>query len=598
MRKSVLFGSFILPLLFALACSGDEALEKDDDNNGETEEIEVPDEFETNSKDITLSNSIGIDFGSNGTVTVTNPYTSSVSITETNGNVVIQSAIADTELNYILSGQTTSGSVKIYSDYKFALVLNGVSIVSTSGPAVNIQSGKKVTVSVIAGTNNRLADSSTYPSDDSEDMKAALFSEGQLVFSGTGALQVIGQYKHGICSDDYVRIDEGDITVTCGAKDGIHMNDYFEMNGGTLAITSLGDGIDCEEGYIDITGGSLTVTAKGKGAKGIKSQGNLNISGGTLDITTTGDAYYDSDDADISSPSGIKADGDMTVSGSSELTITSTGAAGKGISVDGSLTFNGGTTSVTTSGDQYVYDSDNDSAAKAIKADGILTVNDGTITIRTSRTEAEGLESKAELYIHGGTVDIESYDDAINATNHIEITGGVVYAFSSTNDGIDSNGTITVSGGTVIAIGSTTPEGGFDCDNSTFKVTGGTLIGLGGSNSTPSSSVSTQRSVLYGGGSYEIVHIESSEAGTGVLTFKLPQKFSQTNLLFSSPSLVANTSYTIYTGGSISGGTSAYGLYTSATYTKGTSAATFTTSSVVTSVGTGNNQNPGGGGGR
>jgi hypothetical protein len=55
--------------------------------------------------------------------------------------------------------------------------------------------------------------------------------------------------------------------------------------------------------------------------------------------------------------------------------------------------------------------------------------------------------------------------------------------------------------------------------------------------------------------------------------------------LFSSPDLVSG-SYTIYKGGTASGGTSFHGLYTGATYSEGTQATTITASSMVTSIGT------------
>lgn len=213
--------------------------------------------------------------------------------------------------------------------------------------------------------------------------------------------------------------------------------------------------------------------------------------------------------------------------------------------MDGILTVNGGMITVTTTGDQYVYNSSNNTAAKAIKSDGDLTVNAGTIVISTSKTEAEGLESKATLTINGGVIEIKAYDDCINAANHIEITGGTIYCVSQTNDAIDSNGTLRISGGTVIAIGSSAPEAGFDCDNNTFKITGGTLVGFGGSTSTPTSNVSTQRSLIYGGSSYEIIHIEASSS-EDVLTFKLPKTFSNTTMLFSSADLISGTTYNIY----------------------------------------------------
>lgn len=619
--------SIYLFLLFMASCGLYVSCSDDDVTDNGNEEIEIPDDYDTNPQDIEVENAITISFGGDNTVDIVNPYSDRVSITSEGGNVVVRSEITDTQLNYVLSGQTTNGSVKIYSDYKFGLVMNGISIISASGPAINIQSSKKVSVSLTDGTNNRLVDGTTYREDETEDMKAALFSEGQLIFDGEGMLQVIGRGKHAICSDDYIRIDGGNISISSSAKDGIHANDYFEMNSGTLTVNSSSDGIECEEGYIcinggyltidskdgdaiktsckkedinrniDIAGGDIKITVEGDAAKGIKSKGHINISGGHIDITTTGNAYYDTDDADTSSSAGIKADGNMIVSDDCAITIYSSGSGGKGINVDGTLTFNGGTTTVTTTGDQYVYDSNNDTAAKAIKSDGNLTVNSGSIKIQTSKTEAEGLESKATLTITGGLVEIEAYDDCINASDHIEITGGTVYCLSQTNDAIDSNGTLTISGGTVIAIGASAPEAGIDCDNNTFRMTGGTLVGIGGSTSSPTANVSTQRALVYGGGSYEIIHIESS-AGEGVLTFKSPKTFSQTVMLFSSPSLAANTLYTIYTGGSISGGTSTHGLYTGAAYTKGSSAGTFTTSSMVTNLGTTGGGPGGPGGGR
>lgn len=593
-----------------LSCNSD-----DDNDTGSSNDNNVSDNFDTNTQDITVSNAITIVFHEDNTVTITNPYSDLVTFTTDGANVVATSSSTDTEYNYVLSGKTTNGSFKVYSDYKFGLILNGVSIISQSGAAINIQSSKKASVTLTNLTNNRLVDG-TYPDNTTEDMKGTLFSEGQLVFDGNGNLQVIAKYKHAISSDDYIRINSGVFTITSSTKDGINVNDYFELNGGTITINSVGDGIKCTQGYINInagilnitssggdgiktsysgtdttidnninlTGGKITLNISGTAAKGVKGKGNINISAVELNITTTGDAYYDASESDISSSAGIKSSGNLIIADHSIITITSSGKGGKGINVDGILTVNGGMITVTTTGDQYVYNSSNNTAAKAIKSDGDLTVNAGTIVISTSKTEAEGLESKATLTINGGVIEIKAYDDCINAANHIEITGGTIYCVSQTNDAIDSNGTLTISGGTVIAIGSSAPEAGFDCDNNTFKITGGTLVGFGGSTSTPTSNVSTQRSLIYGGSSYEIIHIESSSS-EAVLTFKLPKTFSNTTMLFSSANLISGTTYNIYTGGSIEGGTQTYGLYEDATYTKGTLSDSFTASSMVTKIG-------------
>ena len=551
---------------------------------------------------IPVENAVNITF-SNGQTTVNNPFDGKGVAVSVNGqNVTINATLPSTEINYVLSGNTDNGFVKIYSDYRFGLILNNVSIQNPSGAAVNIQSGKRVSVTLADKTSNRLIDGATYQMTSGEDMKATFFSEGQLIFNGSGSLQVHGNYKHAICSDDFIQINNGNITVNNATSDGIHCNEYFLMNGGALDINAQSDGIDCEEGYVTVLGGTIRINNSGQGGKGIKSAGNMALAGGDINLTITGNAYYDSASADIKSPSGIKCNGNMTISGNCALTVNSTGSAGKGISVDGTLTFNGGTTTINTSGAIYRYSTRIDSSAKAVKSQGNMTIDAGVINIKTSKDGAEGLESKNTLTINGGKIEVEAYDDAINASKNITINGGEVYCYSTGNDGIDSNGTLTITGGVIISSGTNNPECGFDCDNSTFKITGGTAIGVGGSTSTPTSSVCTQRVLVWGSSGFtagQLISIKSSN-NSEVLTFKLPRAYSSNmTLVFTSPSLQSGTSYTIYKGGSVSGGSDFHGLYTGAASSGGTSAATFTTSSMVTSVGNTQGGGPGGpGGGR
>jgi len=183
-------------------------------------------------------------------------------------------------------------------------------------------------------------------------------------------------------------------------------------------------------------------------------------------------------------------------------------------------------------------------------------------------------------------VESVAYDDGLNAAKQIVINGGNIYAYSTSNDGIDSNGTLTITGGLIVSSGTTAPEEGFDCDNNTFKITGGTLIGVGGASSSPTASVSTQRAVLLNttAAVNQLVHVETT-AGIDVFTFSVPRAYSKMVMLFSMPGLAANTGYSIYTGGSVTGGTNYHGLYTGSTYTKSTTTGTaFTTSGILTTV--------------
>ena len=553
----------------------------------------------------------------NGTAATVNNNVSGVEVSASGGHVVVNSTVGKVE--YVLSGTTTDGSFKVYSEKKFKLSLAGVSILNPVGAAINIQSSKRVFVVCADGTTNTLTDGSSYTSAiDGEDMKACFFSEGQLIFSGSGSLTVTGNYKHAITSDDYVRFRSGcNITVAAAKKDGVHANDAVIIGGGVLNISSTEDAIQCEEGGITMTGGFVKVSTTankahglksgqdvlisggaiqaavaGAASKGISCDGNLTFSGGKLTALTSQTALYE--DNDLSSCAGIKCDGNMLVTGG-EIAIQSTGGAGKGINCDGSVTISDGTVKVITTGLQCTYNRLS-SSAKGIKADGALTIDGGTVLVKATGGEgSEGIESKSVLTINNGMVAALCYDDCMNASNSIVINGGNIYCYSSGNDGIDSNGTLTITGGVVVSSGTTVPEDGFDCDQNTFKITGGIVLGIGGGTSTPTSSACTQRSVIYGGSGSngQYLNIRSTD-GTDILTYQIPRAYSQMTVLFSSPNLTSGGSYIISKGGTVTGGSEFFGLYTGATYSGGTQAETFTATSMVTQVGS----TSGGGGGR
>ncbi|NTV45139.1 MAG: carbohydrate-binding domain-containing protein [Chlorobiales bacterium] len=452
---------------------------------GSTETAYDADDLIENS---TFSKTVTIAFGN--TLTISNPLESSgVTIAQDGNDLTITSTVKEVE--YILSGTTSKGSFKIYSSNKFKLTLNGVSITNPDGSAINIQSGKRAFVVLANGSSNSLTDGSTYdaaPND--EDMKATLFSEGQLIFSGSGSLIVKGNYKHAICSDDYVRIREGNITISGAVTDGIHTKEAFISDGGTLKITAASDGIECEEGFVVVNAGNMT----------------MNV-------------------------------GDDGIAASYKGTDTS--------------------------------------------IDPYLTINNGTIKVTSSA--GEGIESKSVLTINNGYIMTTTADDGLNAGTAIYINGGSVYSYSSSNDAMDSNGTFTITGGKVVAVGAWVPECGIDCDKNSFKITGGILVSIGGATSEPSASASTQCSVILGNGSLnQIIHIQAVDK-TEALTFLAPKPYN--TMLFAGSKLKSNTTYNVYAGGSVSGGTAFNGLYTSGSYMTGAKLQSFTTTNMVTKVG-------------
>lgn len=378
------------------------------------------------------------------------------------------------KVKYELSGSCPSGSLKLYSNNKQALVLNGLSLTNPNGAAIDNQ-GKKRCFVVLGGTNT-LADgtSAAYAATGTEDCKAVFFSEGQLIFSGSGSLTVNAvnaQGKAAITSDDYVRI-----TGSAAVK--------------AASGSSAGHGIRGKEA-VAIDGGIVEATVAAAMKKGIASDSLVVLNGGATTVKATGGTAYDSEDAEYKASAGIKADQVFKMNGGS-LTVTNSGQGGKGITGDAVAYFNGGMVSVSVTGSNYGSSSgggfgprattDNSKSAKAIKFDGDIHFNGSTVNATAASHEA--IESKAAMDIAGGTVlGYSKADDGINSAGNITITGGNVCAYSTGNDGMDANGNLFIQGGFVYAIGSTSPEVGIDANSEGgYKIylTGGTLVAVGG----------------------------------------------------------------------------------------------------------------------
>jgi hypothetical protein len=350
-----------------------------------------------------IENRLFIKYNNNGDATITNEH-AEVAVEPNGGNVVVRiDGSTETEYNIIVSGTASAGSLKIYGDYKVGLYLNGVNITNPSGPAINIQNGKKISVYLLE--KSYLTGQAVYG--EAEDAKGAFFSEGQLIFSGGNSLEVIGKVGHAIVTDDYFEMESGIITVKETAGDGIHANDAITIKGGFIAIESAGDAIQSERSSVYVSGGKITakttgvkmhgissedetvisgnaevnIEVKGNGSKGIKSTGFVGIEGGIIKIKTTGTT--NTNDADETNKvSGIKTNANMKISGG-DLTIESTGADAKGISTDGSLEISGGKVTATAH-------------HRAIKTDGDLTISGGTVFVKSlnkkNAIECDGVE--------------------------------------------------------------------------------------------------------------------------------------------------------------------------------------------------------------
>ena len=436
--------------------------------------------------------------GSTATVTmadnVSNYVTAEVSgahvtITQTNTD-----AIDGDEITYVLSGSTTDGSLTLDGSYKCTVSLAGLTMTNPSGAAINITNKKRIQLSVKEGTESTLTDGT------GGSQKACVYSKGQLQLQGKGTLNVVGNTKHAIKSGDYISVKNLTLNITKAVGDGISCEEYFLMKSGSVIINGVGDdGIQCDlggdsstgettdhddedSGNIYLEGGTLNITVTAAAAKGIKADGDMRISGGAVTVKTTGGGAWDSDDKKTKASSCLSADGNMTISGGT-LNLTSTGAGGKGINGDGSFTATGGTMTIKTSGNAVVasssgtistvsssqqldrYKSDYKSSPKGIKIDGAITISDNAvISVTTTGAGGEGIESKTNINISGGQVTVNAKDDAINSS------------YNDATKGTSGAADLTISGGYVYA--RSTGNDGLDANGNCY-IKGGLIYAIG-----------------------------------------------------------------------------------------------------------------------
>jgi len=337
------------------------------------------------------------------------------------------------------------------------------------------------------------------------------------------------------------------------AKGTISSNDDIEIKGkGTLNITGNYKHAISGDDDIKIENGNIKVISAV--SDGIHANDSIKIKGGTLNITASKDCIQ-TEKEEL-----LIEDGDLTLS-----------AGSQGLTSDTAVTISGG----------YV---------RIVKAE-------------------EGVEAPI-ITISGGVVNITATDDGLNATkgggtmfgddgSKIIISGGSVYLDSSIGDPLDSNGSALISGGTTVIHGpQSMPEVGADV-NGQFTVRGGTFFVCGPSNLMAQypTGPSSQYSIAAMFSNQPANSPLCIKDSTGKVLFITKPKRNYIYAVFSSPELRNGSTYTIFAGGNVSGGTEVNGVITGGTYNGGTQVATITVNtSPTTAVNWNDGGFPGGGG--
>lgn len=496
------------------------------------------------------------------------------------------------EGGYIISGEIKNGRIVVDADSadKVQIVLNGVSITCSDYAPIYVKNADKVFLTLAKGTKNVISDGKTYKEDSEEStVDAAIFSKDDLVINGSGSLQVNGNMSHAIVSKDDLKITGGTITVK-SVDSAVAGKDSVRIANADITITSGADGIkssnseDSAKGYIYLESGKLNITSEGDA---IQAETTLTVldaeitakSGGGSDnstkthqddfggrgmfgrnntTNTTSAAATAADSSDESSGGkGLKAGGDISVSGSAKISLD---CADDTIHSDGAVTIENGTLTLA-SGDDGIH------------AEKELTVSGGKLTISKSYEGMEGLN----ITISGGDVDVTSSDDGLNATDGVSeggmpgrggmmngmqqdtadssvyllISGGKLHV-NAGGDGLDSNGTLKMTGGDVTVDGPTDNGNGALDSGSGATITGGTIVAVGSSGMAESFGTnSTQASILYNLSEShkagETVALKDS-TGKQIISFTAAKTFN--SVVISAPELKSSGKYTLTVGSS------------------------------------------------
>ena len=147
---------------------------------------------------------------------------------------------------------------------------------------------------------------------------------------------------------------------------------------------------------------------------GLSCDDELNITGGTLSITAGGDAVKASPDTGDTENPDTTSLGNVTISGGT-LTLNATE---DGIQADGDLTISGGTFHVKTNGGHTTALTDDSASCKGFKAGKTLTVTGGTLTVDSAD---DALHAGTDVTISGGTLTLATGDDGVHADNDLVI---------------------------------------------------------------------------------------------------------------------------------------------------------------------------------
>ena len=475
---------------------------------------------------------------------------------------------------------------------KFELGLGGATITSAKNCPIVALSGDECTISSKNGTKNYINDNRNALPEDSEDRSACIYSAVDLTMSGKGELTVISKANNGIHGKDDVEIKNVTMKVKC-VNNAIKGNDSVTVLSGDLSLIAVqGDGIKTsnsgisnkgnQKGAVRIEGGTVNVYSA---RDGIDSAYDVVVTGESVlnvftdkyseyseEITDVAEGYYYIRSTVTTYNYSIKYYNSDTDYVWKNAVYDSFIRSGRNTyyyyKIDKAATYDRFNVYAYTSGQTQGQD-----GTYAAKADG-KTQNDSydTISVTVSGTNiatswtnygttggpggmfdgntdkgdysTKGIKAANAVMLSGGTVNIKSYDDAINAgsdeslengslpTGNVTITSCTLDIYSN-DDGIHADGTltissgkvtisncyegmeaarVTISGGTVTVIAKDDGINGSAGSGTTITVSGGYLYVYAGGDGIDSNSSTSGQGISFEGGKTVVVTTSSNNS--------------------------------------------------------------------------------------
>ncbi len=283
--------------------------------------------------------------------------------------------------------------------------------------------------------------------------------------------------------DDLTIIGNGTLNVNANYNNGIYSKDKLKIGGGIISVKAEDDALVGRDCVL-ISGGKIDLNSKDEGIK-----------------TTNNDVDK----------------GFIQITGGSVKIVSS----GNAIDAESVIKIDGGSIDITSGGGYTEYDKNADGGMKGLKSDLGIVITGGTIKLNSAD---DAIHSNASVAVDGGDITISTGDDAMHADEHISITGGDI-KINNSHEGIE--GAAVHIGGAALSIVSDddgiNASGGSDDNNNgarrepdAFRTDKGCIIRIAGGSiniDTGGDGIDSNGGILISGGTLLINSDINSDNG-------------------------------------------------------------------------------------